>query len=77
MPEFIIHIGPHKTGSSYLQNALGSMADQLHGRGVLYPGDLGPKGHIMLAQNLAGAGPHAEPPRASAPTARPAAPRLF
>lgn len=37
MTSFIIHIGPHKTGSTYLQNHLTGNRAALIGRGILYP----------------------------------------
>jgi hypothetical protein len=52
MPTFVIHIGPHKTGSSYLQSALAALEDRLRARGVMYPTDLGNKGHNLLPQKL-------------------------
>ncbi len=36
-PRFIIHVGPHKTGSTYLQYSLGRLAGRLAEQGVLYP----------------------------------------
>jgi hypothetical protein len=59
MPEFILHIGPHKTGSSYLQSALAAMAEPLRAQGVLYPDDLGTKGHLELVRQLAEPAHHA------------------
>jgi hypothetical protein len=37
MTRFIIHIGPHKTGSTYLQNHLTHNRAALSGRGIYYP----------------------------------------
>jgi hypothetical protein len=37
MPKFIIHAGPPKTASTYLQTALRAMAPALRERGVWYP----------------------------------------
>ena len=37
MTRFIIHIGPHKTGSTYLQNHLRDNRAALVGRGIYYP----------------------------------------
>ena len=37
MTRFIIHIGPHKTGSTYLQNHLTQNRAALIGRGIYYP----------------------------------------
>jgi hypothetical protein len=38
MTRFVIHIGPHKTGSTYLQNHLTHNRAALADRGVYYPG---------------------------------------
>lgn len=37
MPQYVIHIGPHKTGSTYLQYTFGRNRDWLGGHGILYP----------------------------------------
>lgn len=37
MPKYLIHIGPHKTGSTYLQGAFRALRPQLLERGILYP----------------------------------------
>jgi hypothetical protein len=37
MPRYVIHIGPHKTGSTSLQVSFQRMAKQLCARGVIYP----------------------------------------
>jgi hypothetical protein len=37
MPKYFIHIGPHKTGSTYLQAAFRALRPQLLERGILYP----------------------------------------
>lgn len=37
MAEFVFHIGPHKTGSTYLQNCLCSARAELAAKGVIYP----------------------------------------
>jgi hypothetical protein len=55
MPRYVIHIGPHKTGSSYLQVLFRQFAPLLLERGVLYPGEwLGDEapGHFLLARRL-------------------------
>jgi hypothetical protein len=39
MTRFIIHIGPHKTGSTYLQNHLTHNRAALIGRGIYYPSE--------------------------------------
>jgi hypothetical protein len=36
-PRYVIHIGPHKTGSKYLQSGLHALRNQLMARGILYP----------------------------------------
>lgn len=37
MPQYIIHVGPHKTGSTYLQLAFHDLRKFLADRGILYP----------------------------------------
>ena len=37
MPRYLIHIGPHKTGTTYLQHAFTRLRAALAARGVLYP----------------------------------------
>jgi hypothetical protein len=37
MPKYVIHVGPHKTGSTYLQLSFHDMHEFLAGHGVLYP----------------------------------------
>ena len=37
MPRYLIHVGPHKTGSTYLQGRFHSTRAMLLGRGVMYP----------------------------------------
>jgi hypothetical protein len=37
MPRYVIHIGPHKTGSTSLQVTFQRMTKQLRARGVVYP----------------------------------------
>lgn len=37
MPRFIVHVGPHKTGTTYLQQRLAAMRPALRARGVLFP----------------------------------------
>ena len=36
-PRYIIHVGPHKTGSKYLQKGFFALRDQLFIRGIHYP----------------------------------------
>jgi hypothetical protein len=37
MPAFLIHVGPHKTGTTYLQLRLAAARDRLRTHGVWYP----------------------------------------
>ena len=37
MPRYLIHIGPHKTGTTYLQHGFTRLRPALAARGVLYP----------------------------------------
>jgi hypothetical protein len=37
MPEFVIHIGPHKTGTTYLQLHFRAMRASLEERGIIFP----------------------------------------
>ena len=37
MPRYVIHIGPHKTGTTYLQHAFTRLRPALASRGILYP----------------------------------------
>jgi hypothetical protein len=37
MPQYIFHIGPHKTGSTYLQNTFCALRSELAKRGISYP----------------------------------------
>ena len=52
MPRYIIHIGPPKTATTYLQANFTSLAPWLAEQGVLYPTDLGAPGHARLPQML-------------------------
>lgn len=46
---FVLHVGPHKTGSTYLQAAFSLAAADLRARGILYPMGLGSlQGHFPL-----------------------------
>ena len=51
---YVIHIGPHKTGSTYLQHAFTQMRTELREHGIDYP-DLwgGLHGHMALMDHLA------------------------
>jgi hypothetical protein len=53
MQDYVFHIGPPKTGTTYLQRGFTRLADQLGAQGILYPRDLGSPGHIKLARQLA------------------------
>jgi hypothetical protein len=48
MMKFVFHVGPHKTGSTYLQAAFASLRPQLAERGVLYPTIWGGRSHAIL-----------------------------
>jgi hypothetical protein len=56
MPEFIIHIGPHKTGTTYLQLSFKAQRAALAARGVVFPAVWeyapGNPSHLVLAQLL-------------------------
>jgi hypothetical protein len=52
MTQFIIHVGPHKTGTSYLQEAFVQTRPLLAGRGVHYPSFWGRSAHHMLMELL-------------------------
>lgn len=50
---FVLHVGPHKTGSTYLQCAFTVAVDDLRARGILYPRGCGSlQGHFPLVQLL-------------------------
>ncbi len=59
MPRYVIHIGPHKTGTTFLQGAFLQLHDTLLTHGIAYPkqwlGTRGP-GHAGLAQRLLAGG---------------------
>ncbi len=53
MPRYLIHIGPFKTGATYLQYAFTQMRPELAARGIVYPEVWGgPHGHHALAAAL-------------------------
>ena len=54
MKKLFIHIGPHKTGSTYIQKNLFAQSDSLRKHGVLYPESLiGPQwGHHKLVEKI-------------------------
>jgi hypothetical protein len=53
MAAYILHIGPHKTGSTYLQATFGILRAYLNDRGIVYPSQWqdGP-GHADLVRRL-------------------------
>lgn len=51
MKRLILHIGPQKTGSTYLQKKLYEARDELLTHGVRYPGDVTIFGHHDLAMH--------------------------
>ena len=55
MPRYVIHIGPHKTGTTYLQHAFTRLRPELTARGILYPHKWGngEHGHHDLPTALA------------------------
>jgi hypothetical protein len=53
VPRYVIHIGPHKTGTTYLQHAFTRLRPELTARGITYPGQWGSEfGHHALAERL-------------------------
>lgn len=40
-PRLVLHVGPHKTATTYIQNNLAACRDQLSHAGWIYPDDLG------------------------------------
>ena len=58
MPRYVIHIGPPKTGSTFLQHGFTRLAPDLARRGIFYPLPWGgPHGHHILADALAAPDP--------------------
>jgi hypothetical protein len=55
VPRYLIHIGPHKTGTTYLQHAFTRLRPALAARGILYPAiwGNGEHGHHDLPPALA------------------------
>ena len=55
MPKFVVHIGPHKTGTTYLQSCFLALSHEMQSSGVLYStdwqADRGP-GHADLARRI-------------------------
>ena len=60
MPNFVIHVGPHKTGTKYLQRCLAFHADRLRLRGIVVPTERNHSpenpSHDSLIQRLNAAG---------------------
>ncbi len=52
MTQFVLHVGPHKTGTSYLQEAFAATRPLLAERGVLYPTTWGMRAHHILYEQL-------------------------
>jgi hypothetical protein len=54
MKKFYLHIGPHKTGSTYIQKVLYDNADKLEASNILYPREIvGPQyGHHVIPKLL-------------------------
>jgi hypothetical protein len=52
MPRFVLHIGPHKTGTSYLQDAFHATRDELRGVGIHYPDTGRERAHYALLDPL-------------------------
>jgi hypothetical protein len=52
MTQFIVHVGPHKTGSTYLQECFAQLRPQLAERGIHFPTTWGPVAHHALSDAL-------------------------
>lgn len=52
MTHFIVHVGPHKTGTTYLQECFAQLRPQLAERGILFPTFWGPTAHHALYERL-------------------------
>jgi hypothetical protein len=53
VPRYLIHIGPHKTGTTYLQRSFAQLRPALRARGIDYPDDWGgADGHHRLVEQL-------------------------
>jgi hypothetical protein len=60
MPRYVIHVGPHKTGSTYLQASFAQHQADLSNRGIIYPGqwrDGNQASHVALFRRLRGRDP--------------------
>jgi hypothetical protein len=54
VPRYLLHIGPYKTGSTYLQHAFTQLRPELAARGIVYPDTWGGlHGHHTLVAALA------------------------
>jgi hypothetical protein len=60
MTDFIIHIGPQKTGARYLQEAFARARPLLAERGILYPPIWGERAHPDLPERLSRLEPRLE-----------------
>lgn len=52
MTQFIVHVGPHKTGSTYLQECFAHLRPQLAERGIHFPTVWGHAAHHALTDGL-------------------------
>jgi len=53
MPNYVVHVGPHKTGSSYLQWSFLKYRSELLARGICYPDEWGTtNAHFGLVDRL-------------------------
>src|ERR1700739_379591 len=53
MTRYLIHVGPYKTGTTYLQHAFTAMRPILPSRGICYPENWGSiHGHHILTAQL-------------------------
>lgn len=54
MTRYVVHIGPHKTGTSYLQESFTRLQPLLAARGICYPDTWGnARGHHLIGERLA------------------------
>jgi hypothetical protein len=53
VPRYLLHIGPHKTGTTYLQRSFDQLRPVLAARGICYPDCWGgADGHTSLAEQI-------------------------
>jgi hypothetical protein len=55
MPRYVVHVGPHKTGSTYLQACFGQLRSYLAARGIVHPDGWSERGQVsqhLLFQRL-------------------------